>query len=115
MQNNVIAYLYDIQYSALAVKKFVHNHSLETYSSDDLLRSAVERKFEIMGEALSKIKKENPVCLEKIRCHRDVISFRNILIHGYDSIDNRIVWSVIQESLDNLLADASRLLQEMTE
>lgn len=112
MPNDVIAYLYDIQCSVLAVKKFVCNHTLETYSSDDLLRSAVERKFEIIGEALSRIKKEDPTCLKKIRYHREIISFRNILIHGYDSIDDRIIWSVIQESLDDLLADASKLLQD---
>ena len=102
MQNNVLAYLFDIQTSALAVKEFVRNHTLETYSTNDLLRSAVERKFEIMGEALSRIKKENPEYLEKIKCHRDIISFRNILIHGYDSIDN-------------LLADTLLLLQEIAE
>ncbi len=115
MPDDLIAYLYDIQHSALAVKQFVAGQTLESYSSNDLLRSAVERKFEIMGEALIRIKREDPTCLESIRNHRDIISFRNILIHGYNSIDNRIVWAVIQESLNNLITDASKLLQEITE
>ena len=66
-------------------------------------------KFEIMGEALTRIRKDDEQVLTKIRDHRDIISFRNILIHGYDTIDNRIVWGVIQEDLDNLIEDVSAL------
>ena len=70
----------------------------------------VERKLEIMGEALSRIKRDEPELLASIRDHRDVISFRNILVHAYDAIDNRIVWGIVEEDLDNLIADIERLL-----
>jgi uncharacterized protein with HEPN domain len=40
------------------------------------------------------------------------VSFRNILAHGYDSIDNRIVWGIIEEDLDKLLEDVERILAE---
>jgi len=75
-----------------------------------LLRSAVERKFEIIGEALNRIRRENPSLMNRIRDHRDIISFRNILVHGYDSIDDRIAWGIIEEDLDRLLEDISELL-----
>jgi uncharacterized protein with HEPN domain len=86
--------------------------SFQDYSRDELLRSGVERKFEIIGEALNRIKDYAPSVLEKIREHRSIISFRNILIHGYDTIDDRIVWGVIQEDLDNLLEDVTELMGE---
>ncbi len=70
----------------------------------------MERKFEIMGEALNRIKRDEPELLQHIRDHRDIISFRNILVHGYDAIDNRVVWGVVAEDLDNLLADIDHLL-----
>ena len=48
--------------------------------------------------------------LEKLRDHRSIVSFRNILAHGYDSIDDRIVWGIIEEDLGNLLQDVEGLL-----
>jgi uncharacterized protein with HEPN domain len=79
--------------------------------SDELLRSGVERKFEIMGEALGRIARDDPAVLSQIRDYRDIISFRNILVHGYDSIDDRIVWDTIETDLDNLLEDVDNLLK----
>lgn len=71
----------------------------------------MERKFEIMGEALNRLRRDEPALLSKLRDHRDIISFRNILVHGYDAIDDRIVWSIIEDELDNLKEDVERLLQ----
>ena len=74
-----------------------------------MLRSAVERKFEVMGEALNRIKRDEPEVLSHIRDQRNIISFRNILVHGYDTIDNRIVWDVITDDLSNLIEDVDKL------
>ena len=49
--------------------------------------------------------------MAQIRDHRDIISFRNILVHGYDAIDDRIVWGVVEEDLDDLIEDVDRLIQ----
>lgn len=65
-----------------------------------------------MGEALNRIQRDDPEVLSRIREHRDIISFRNILVHGYDAIDDQIVWGVIKEELDFLLDDAATLLSE---
>jgi uncharacterized protein with HEPN domain len=72
----------------------------------------VERKFEIMGEAINRIKRDEPSLLSRIRKYRDNIAFRNILVHGYDSIDDRIVWGVIEEDLNDLVEDVDKLLQQ---
>ena len=110
MKDEVRAHLHDIVQAATAMKTFLAGSTFEHYTTDEQLRSAVERKFEIMGEALNRIHRDEPAVLQHIRDHRDVISFRNILIHGYDVIDDRIVWGVVEANLDNLLEDAGALL-----
>jgi uncharacterized protein with HEPN domain len=110
MKDDLLKHLYDIREAALAIKAFVTNKTFEDYSGDELLRSAVERKFEIIGEALVRMRRDDPSVLERIGDQRDIVSFRNILVHGYDSIDDRIAWGIITEDLDRLLEDVLKLL-----
>ena len=91
MEDELLKHFYDIKEAASAILRFVRGKTLDDYEQDDLLRSGVERKFEIIGEALNRIKGAHPTVLDQVREHRSVVSFRNILAHGYDSIDNRIV------------------------
>ncbi|RPI74114.1 MAG: DUF86 domain-containing protein [Desulfobacteraceae bacterium] len=112
MKDEILKYLHDIHEAVIAVKCFVKGKQLIDYQDDEMLRSAIERKFEIIGEALSRIQKTAPDVLLRIRNYRDIISFRNILIHGYDSIDDRIVRGVVEEDLDPLAEDIETLLAE---
>jgi uncharacterized protein with HEPN domain len=77
-----------------------------------LLRSAVERQFEIIGEALRKLAKEDPETAGRIAEYERIISFRNILIHGYAEIDDRLVWDILQSKLPNLLRQVQSLFDE---
>ncbi len=110
MRDEERAHLYDIIQAGRAIQDFTGGCTFDDYVANAMMRGAVERKFEIMGEALNRIRKKNPDLLGHIRECREIISFRNILIHGYDIIDDRIVWAVIQEDLDNLIEDAEHLL-----
>ena len=110
MKDELLAHLHDVLISGRDVKIFVADRAFDEYVTDDLLRNAVERKFEIMGEALNRIKRVDPKFLKNIRNYRDIISFRNILIHGYDNIDDLIVWGIIKEDLDELIEDVENLL-----
>jgi uncharacterized protein with HEPN domain len=92
------------------VQKFVAGLTLEQYSADDKTRLAVERSFEIIGEALNRSFKIAPEQIESIRNYRQIISFRNILAHCYDTVEDRIVWGIIEGSLPELLEDLKRLL-----
>jgi uncharacterized protein with HEPN domain len=112
MEDDLLKHLYDIKEAAAAILRFVRGKAFADYERDELLRSGVERKFEIIGEALNRLSKDDPTVLDKIREHRKIVSFRNILAHGYDSIDNRIVWGIIGEDLGKLREDVEHLLAE---
>ena len=112
MEDDLLTHLYDIREAASAILRFVRGKTFDDYEQDELLQSGVERKFEIIGEALNRVRRDNPMLLDTIREHRNIVSFRNILAHGYDSIDNRIVWGIIEEDLGKLLEDVERLIAE---
>lgn len=84
--------------------------TFEAYRIDRKTQAAVERKFEIIGEALNRLSRIDADLLATITNYRSIISFRNILAHGYDSIEDRVVWGIIETDLEQLLHDAIRLL-----
>ena len=112
MRDEILKHLYDIKEAASAISRFITGKTFEDYEQDELLRSGVERKFEIIGEALNRIRRDDPAILDQIREYRNIVSFRNILAHGYNSIDDRIVWGIIEEDLDDLLTDVDKLVSE---
>jgi uncharacterized protein with HEPN domain len=74
------------------------------------VRQAVERNFEIIGEAVKRLAQIDPSCAESIGQYPQIIAFRNILIHGYDLVDHALVWSTVQTQLPTLLRDVQTLL-----
>jgi uncharacterized protein with HEPN domain len=112
MANDLLKHLYDIREATAAIFRFVRGKTFDDYGQDELLRSGIERKFEILGEALNRIRRDDPTLPDKIRENHSIVSFRNILAPGYDSLDNRIVWGIIAEDLGKLLEDVERLLAE---
>jgi len=104
------AFLWDAREAAALIAQFTAGKSLADYDRDKLVRSAVERQFEIIGEALSNLAKIDPASAAKIAELRDVIAFRNILVHGYATIDNERVWRVVQDDLTRLQSDLTGLL-----
>jgi uncharacterized protein with HEPN domain len=103
-------YLYDIVQAAELALGFVAGKSFADYKVDPLLRSAVERQLEIVGEALAQLARTDPATASQISEHQRIIAFRNILIHGYAEIDHRIVWNVLELKLPVALRQASNLL-----
>jgi uncharacterized protein with HEPN domain len=79
-----------------------------------MLRLAVERSFEIIGEAINQLAKNDPDIAQRISEWRNVIVFRNILIHAYASIDHDIVWGIIKDSLPVLRQSVAELFQELS-
>jgi uncharacterized protein with HEPN domain len=103
--------LEDIRDAAAYIGELAQGRTLEDYDRDRMLRQAVERNFEIIGEAVSRLSRLDPDTAARIGSHRQIVDFRNVLIHGYDLIDHRIVWSTIAEKIPVLLAEVELLLR----
>jgi|ABSN01.1.fsa_nt_gi uncharacterized protein with HEPN domain len=84
--------LLDVVSAGNAILEFTHGATLDQYSNNLLLRSAVERQFMIVGEAFVRLRDIDDTWLERIPNARRIIGFRNVLVHGYDSIADDRVW-----------------------
>lgn len=85
------------------------------YDSDRLLQSGIERNFEIIGEALGRIRKIDPATADCVTDCDAIIAFRNLLIHGYDFIDNSRVWQIIKADVPKLHEQVCAVLRESAE
>jgi uncharacterized protein with HEPN domain len=111
MDNNIKKYLHDILESTLSIEDFLgEKRDFTVYESNKMLRRAIEREFEIIGEAMNKIDKINP--LIQISGKQQIIGMRNRVIHGYDAIDNGIIWGAIVRHLPVLKKEVNKLLDE---
>jgi uncharacterized protein with HEPN domain len=112
LQREARTYLYDIQQAAALVAQFTAGRTFDNYLDDIMLRSAVERQFEIIGEAMTQLFKLDAGLAIRISGYRDIIAFRNILIHGYAGINHRLVWGVVETGLPVLRREVDGLLAE---
>lgn len=109
MDNEIKKYLFDIQESIDPIQKYLGDkRDFKVYMADKMLRRAVEREFEIIGEAMSRIEKLDSTI--EISGKRQIISMRNRVIHGYDKIDNVIIWGTIVRHLPILKLEIDNLL-----
>lgn len=102
--------LWDMQQAARAITSFVAGKIEADYLSDLLLRSAVERQFEIVGEAMTRLAKRDMDTAVRISEYRGIIAFRNQLIHGYDDIKHPISWGIVTTKLPILLSEVDALM-----
>jgi uncharacterized protein with HEPN domain len=102
--------LIDVLQAADEIKDFIRGMDFEAYKNNTVTRRAVERDFEIIGEALNRIKQTDEDLLSKISEHYRIIGFRNILIHGYDIVDEAIVWQAVTKHLPVLIREIEEIL-----
>jgi uncharacterized protein with HEPN domain len=89
--------------------------TLTDYARNRLLRYAIERNFEIIGEALLRLERTDPATAARISDYRSIIGLRNRLVHGYDSINDARVWEIVQDYLPVLRREVDQLLREVEE
>ena len=112
MQSDARQFLYDVARAAEAIRQFTHGRTLQDYEDDLMLRSACERQFEIIGEAMTRLRDQHPAVFDSVNEGHAIIAFRNRLIHGYESVDSKMVWDVVEHELADLELVAQRLLRE---
>ncbi len=110
MRRDPKSLLWDAREAANAIAVMTAGKTFEDFDADIVLRSAVERQFEIVGEALGQLARLDAKLAAKITDLRQIVAFRNILIHGYAVIDRARVWRAVQEDLPGLRATLEGLL-----
>lgn len=113
MPLDVKVYLHDIDKACEAIQSFIADKSFDVYKNDLLLRSAVERQLGIIGEALNQAAKLAPDLPNKITDFRQIIDFRNLLIHAYHKVSASIVWGMLERDLAILQTEVEKLLAEL--
>ena len=103
MQLEARKLIFDIQSAVDLLKEFTTNKTLDDYLADPMLRSAVERQFQIIGEAVNKLAKEDEELAANISEYKRLIGFRNVLIHGYGDVDDYLVWDLVETKLPVLI------------
>lgn len=95
-----------------AIQEFLSGVDFAGFQSNLMLRSAVERQLEIIGEALGQAAKSDTALEEEIPAIPRIVALRNRVIHGYDSVDEEIVWDIVQNNLPTLRSQLTDLLGE---
>ncbi len=112
MQRKAKKYLHDMREACLLVAQFIEEKSWDDYNRDVALRSSVERQCQVLGEALRQLSRKHPDAAQRIPQQRDIINFRHVLVHGYDKVENEVIWGIAKAKVPELLLDVEKLLNE---
>lgn len=112
MPLEIAKYLHDILLACRLLEDFTRGKSFADYQTDDLLRAAVEREFITIGEALMQADRQKPAAVQGITNVRQIVGFRNVLVHGYAVIHHATVWGVVENDLPRLKQEVADLLAQ---
>lgn len=112
MDENILKYLEDVRLACEDVEQFFSNYPnrFDVFSADCLMISAVERKVEIMGEAINRILKREPDFV--IPNARAIIATRSRIIHSYEKVEPEFLWGLVQRHIPKLKKDVEQILSE---
>ncbi|SHJ98814.1 Uncharacterized conserved protein, contains HEPN domain [Tangfeifania diversioriginum] len=113
-ERDISLLLGDMLESALKIKRYVEGMDYESFISDEKSVDAVVRNFEIIGEAANRIDPDFKIRNPELEWKR-IRGFRNRIIHEYFGIDFEIVWTIIEEDIDNLIDWLEVLVNEKNE
>ena len=111
MDNHTRKLLFDILESGRSIRDWCQGRTFAAYEADRQFRRAVEREFEIIGEALNRLLRTDPATAARISRLARIVGFRNRIIHGYDTVDDATVWGIVDRDLPQLLGEVEVLLQ----
>lgn len=112
MNNEIKTWLFDILQSIDEIDSYYENKPkiFEAYQNDIKTKRAIERNLEIIGEAVNRIRKSNnQINLENAD---KIVATRNRIIHGYDSLSDDLIWSIVINNLPKLKKNVKMLLEE---
>ncbi len=107
-----LAMLEDARSQAMDLVRKVDGSTLESILGDRDLQAIIERRFEILGEALRRLRQRDMNLFDRIPGANEAIAVRNIIAHGYDGVDHRILWSITHQFLPQMLAAIDVVIDE---
>lgn len=112
MDERVEKWLYDIRFSIEEIEKFLENteRTYASFKQNLMLKRAIERNLEIIGEAINRILARQPDI--EISNARKIVNLRNLVIHSYDSISDENIWSIVINNLPALKIEIQQLLDD---
>ena len=112
MPTNPKKLLIDAIEAGEAINRHCSSKTRDVYLADEVLRGFVERKLLIIGEALARLRQEHPAKAERITDVNRIIGQRNRIVHGYDAVDDFLIWDAVRNHLPVLLSQMESLLKE---
>jgi uncharacterized protein with HEPN domain len=111
MNEKVLKCLYDIQLALVETDSFAASipNDFEEYVRQPMIKRAVERNLEIIGEAVNRILKEDPNF--PLDNARRIIGLRNQIIHGYDTVSDQNIWAILKNHLPKLGREVAELIK----
>ena len=110
MKPEIKKYLFDIKESIDSIENYLGDkRDFRIYSENKMLRRAVERELEIIAEAINRIDKLDQTI--EISSKKQIVGMRNRVIHGYDNIDNEIIWGTIIRHIPALKKEVEELMK----
>lgn len=115
MDINLAKRLFDAHSAALKIEAITRGMDFADYESVEVIRLAVERLLEIVGEALSVPLRIDPDLRERFPDMLRAVELRNRIIHGYDDINDVVIWDILQTNLPPLIDQLETLLNHEPE
>ncbi len=114
MDERILKWLYDIKFSIDEIDSFFENIKFDfiEYQKNTMLKRAIERDLEIIGEAVNRILKRDISFETKISEAKSIIGLRNYVIHSYDNISDENIWSILIKHLPKLKIEVDKLIKE---
>ncbi len=112
MQLEIRKCLQDVLAAAQDIDSYLSELDYEQYASSSMTQAAVERKFEVIGEALNRMVRLDEAIVSELYQYKRIIGFRNVIAHGYDSVDSELVWDAVRNHLPQLKIQVEQLLQD---
>ena len=111
MRHKIKSALSDALSASLDIQRFTSGFTLDDYVRDRMTQAAVERKFEIIGAALSRVKKVDPKMTSVGFYHQHFIDFGDVISHSVEAVDNRTIWQTVERELPILIGELRRLIE----
>ncbi len=112
MDERILKWLFDIKFAIDEIDSYFESEERNffDYRSNTMLKRAVERDLEIIGEAVNRIVSRDKIFLDKISNARAIIGLRNQVIHSYDNISDENIWSILTNHLPKLKIEIENLI-----